>query len=116
MRIGSLVFLLAVPMLAQSTPPATLEIDGAFLAQVKSHPNPAILDAVHAEADEAMAVGPYSVMDEDETPPSGDKHDYMSLAPYWWPDPAKPNGLPYIRRRWRDRSRTLQDSRQHRIQ
>ena len=98
MRIGSLVFLLAVPMLAQSTPPATLEIDGAFLAQVKSHPNPAILDAVHAEADEAMAVGPYSVMDEDETPPSGDKHDYMSLAPYWWPDPAKPNGLPYIRK------------------
>jgi len=22
----------------------------------------------------------------------------MSLAPYWWPDPSKPNGLPYIRK------------------
>jgi hypothetical protein len=22
----------------------------------------------------------------------------MSLAPYWWPDPKSPNGLPYIRR------------------
>jgi hypothetical protein len=22
----------------------------------------------------------------------------MSLAPYWWPNPATPNGLPYIRR------------------
>jgi hypothetical protein len=22
----------------------------------------------------------------------------MTQAPYWWPDPAKPNGLPYIRR------------------
>jgi hypothetical protein len=32
------------------------------------------------------------------TPPSGDKHDYMSQAPYFWPDPKSPNGLPYIRR------------------
>jgi len=40
----------------------------------------------------------YSVMNKSQTPPSGDKHDYMSQAPYWWPDPAKPNGLPYIRR------------------
>jgi hypothetical protein len=31
-------------------------------------------------------------------PPSGDKHDYFSLSPYWWPDPAKADGLPYIRR------------------
>jgi len=31
------------------------------------------------------------------TPPSGDKHDYMSQAPYFWPDPSKPKGLPYIR-------------------
>ena len=31
-------------------------------------------------------------------PPSGDKHDYMSFGPYWWPDPSKPDGLPYIRR------------------
>jgi hypothetical protein len=31
-------------------------------------------------------------------PPSGNKHDYFSLSPYWWPDPSKPNGLPYIRR------------------
>jgi len=22
-------------------------------------------------------------------PPSGDKHDYMSLAPYFWPDSSK---------------------------
>ena len=31
-------------------------------------------------------------------PPSGDKHDYMSFGPYWWPDPTKADGLPYIRR------------------
>lgn len=36
-------------------------------------------------------------MDKSLTPPSGNKHDYMSVAPYWWPDPSKPDGLPYIR-------------------
>ncbi len=30
--------------------------------------------------------------------PSGDKHDYLSLSPYWWPDTTKPVGLPYVRR------------------
>ena len=36
--------------------------------------------------------------DEGKTPASGDKHDYMSQARYFWPDPAKPDGLPYINR------------------
>jgi Alginate lyase len=40
----------------------------------------------------------YSVMNKKQLPPSGDKHDYFSQSPYWWPDPAKPDGLPYIRR------------------
>jgi hypothetical protein len=56
------------------------------------------LDALRAEADELLKLEPLSVMQKPQTPPSGSKHDYMSLAPYWWPDPAKPNGLPYIRR------------------
>jgi len=30
--------------------------------------------------------------------PTGDKHDYVSMGPYWWPDPSKPDGLPYIRK------------------
>ena len=28
--------------------------------------------------------------------PSGSLHDYFSQGPYFWPDPASPNGLPYI--------------------
>jgi hypothetical protein len=28
--------------------------------------------------------------------PSGDKHDYVSISAYWWPDPRKPNGLPWV--------------------
>jgi hypothetical protein len=41
---------------------------------------------------------PVSVMDKAFVPSSGSKHDYMSLAPYFWPDPTKADGLPYIRK------------------
>jgi hypothetical protein len=40
----------------------------------------------------------YSVLDKRQIPPSGDKHDYMSQGPYWWPDSTKKDGKPYIRR------------------
>jgi hypothetical protein len=50
------------------------------------------------DADKALKFGPVSVMEKKNDPPSGDKHDYMSLAPYFWPDPSKPDGLPYIRK------------------
>src|SRR5215203_2143456 len=39
-----------------------------------------------------------SIVSKQATPPSGDKHDYMSQAPYFWPNPKTSNGLPYIRR------------------
>src|SRR5437660_9818736 len=50
------------------------------------------------EAQKALSEGPFSVVIKSVTPPSGDKHDYMTQAPYFWPDPKSPNGLPYIRR------------------
>lgn len=50
------------------------------------------------DADKALKFGPVSVMEKKNDPPSGDRHDYMSLAPYHWPDPSKPDGLPYIRK------------------
>jgi hypothetical protein len=53
---------------------------------------------LRARADKALAQTPVSVVDDAMVPPSGDRHDYMSAGPYWWPDPAKPDGLPYIRR------------------
>ena len=50
------------------------------------------------QADQALQTGPYSVMDKSFTPPSGDKHDYMSIGPYWWPNPDTEDGLPYIQK------------------
>lgn len=58
---------------------------------------PAYEQLLH-DADSLLGYKPVSVMQKKDIPPSGNKHDYMSLAPYWWPDPNKPNGLPYIRR------------------
>jgi hypothetical protein len=73
------------------------------LAQVKQQilaGNKSLLPAfekLQREADQALHAGPFSVMDKPFTPPSADKHDYMSLAPYWWPNPETEDGLPYIR-------------------
>ncbi len=39
-----------------------------------------------------------SVMDKNQLAASGDKHDYLSLSPYFWPNPATSNGLPYVYR------------------
>lgn len=58
---------------------------------------PALMQLL-TEADAAMKAGPFSVMQKERVPPSGNRHDYMSLAPYWWPDSSKPGGLPYIRK------------------
>lgn len=50
------------------------------------------------DAGMSLQFGPVSVMEKTKVPPSGDKHDYMSLAPYHWPDTTKASGLPYIRK------------------
>ncbi|MBB5634501.1 hypothetical protein HDE68_000386 [Pedobacter cryoconitis] len=57
-----------------------------------------LADLVISKADALLSVKPKSVMDKSSTPPSGSKHDYMSQAPYFWPDPSQPNGTPYIRK------------------
>ncbi len=53
--------------------------------------------ALVKKADDALKVAPLSVTQKSRVAPSGDPHDYASTAPYFWPDPAKPDGLPYIR-------------------
>ena len=94
---------------AEKIPPApkippTLLMNGRMLAESKQRIlagdaalQPAFSNLLK-DAEKAMTGGPYSVMNKNTTPPSGDKHDYTSLARYWWPDPSKPDGLPYIQR------------------
>ncbi|MBV6641198.1 MAG: alginate lyase family protein [Cyclobacteriaceae bacterium] len=54
--------------------------------------------SIISSADEMMDEGPYSVLQKTFTPPSGNKHDYMSMGIYWWPNPETQDGLPYIRK------------------
>lgn len=68
-------------------------------AQLAAH-DPSVQRALKnllGDADALLSAKPLSVVDKNQTPPSGDKHDYMSVAPYFWPDPTKSNGLPYVR-------------------
>jgi hypothetical protein len=50
------------------------------------------------QAEAALKRERYSVVDKPRAAGSGDKHDYLSIGPYWWPDASKPDGQPYRRR------------------
>jgi hypothetical protein len=58
-----------------------------------------------ARAEASLSLGPYAVTDKAKLAPSGDPHDYLSLARYWWPNPDTADGLPYV---WRDGQVNLQ--------
>ena len=49
-------------------------------------------------ADKLLGSQAFSVVNKTGIPPSKDKHDYMSIGPYWWPNPETDDGLPYIRK------------------
>lgn len=46
----------------------------------------------------ALAAPVVRITDKPQPPPSGDLRDYVSYARYWWPDPARPDGKPFLRR------------------
>ena len=56
------------------------------------------LAALRLAASQALATPVLSVTFKQRLAPSGDPHDYLSMGPYWWPDPTSPDGQPYIRR------------------
>lgn len=100
-----LISALVAATAAQTSPPtARLFLDRAHLQKVietakRGDPEAKrAIEALEEDARKALSFAPVSVMDKTTTPPSGDKHDYMSQAPYWWPDPSKSDGRPYIRK------------------
>ena len=98
------LFPLLVAMADAAPLPRVFSLDPQRLADAKARVaanDPALAPALgrlQREADKALRAKPTSVMDKPKTPPSGDKHDYLSLAPYSWPNPEKPDGLPWINR------------------
>ncbi|MFI5590413.1 alginate lyase family protein [Amycolatopsis sp. NPDC051758] len=93
-----------------ASPPHTIVTDGAKLAGIKqalrsghaSTPQRDALKVLLDKANTALTAGPWSVVDKPSAPPSGDKHDYLSQAPYQWASqpktPENPQGCPYVNR------------------
>lgn len=75
--------------------PQVLAANKAALAAGDAALQPA-LHRLLAEANRALEQKPMSVMDKAEAPPSGDKHDFSSWAPYYWRDTNSP-GSKYVR-------------------
>ena len=93
-----------LPVATSAEVPRVYLLDGDYLGSVRMRIengdrqfDPA-LESLRNNANRALRAGPFSVVNKDTVPPSGDKHDYMSLAPYWWPNPDAKDGLPYIHR------------------
>jgi len=75
--------------------PKTTVLSGATLVTVQnqlahgaSAEQKKALTRLLQSADGYLTTGPWSVVDKQTFPPSQDKHDYMSQAPYWWPADA----------------------------
>ena len=102
---GSLVWALIRPAAAVETAavpprvfladPTTLVANKAALAAGDASFQPA-LHHLLADADRRLRQKAPSVMDKDQIPPSGDKHDFISQAPYFWKDTNSPDGK-YVR-------------------
>jgi hypothetical protein len=76
--------------------PSTLVASKSALANGNTTLRP-VLNHLLANADALLAQKPSSVMDKTQLPPSGDKHDYLSQAPYFWRDTNSTDGK-YITR------------------
>lgn len=84
--------------------PKTFFIDSNLLAQAKkifqSNESKGLIvpevTRLIQQANTYLKSKPTSVMDKEEAAPSGNKHDFLSLTPYRWPNPDTENGLPYV--------------------
>ena len=56
------------------------------------------LSDLRRRCDSLLPVPNPHVMMKRAVPASGDRHDYMSLSRYYWPDPGSADGFPYVRR------------------
>jgi hypothetical protein len=88
----------------QPKPPRVFIMDGEALAALreaiaeKPEDYQQSMELLRREADAYLNVQPWTITTKTLLPPSGDKHDYESQGPYWWPNPDTKDGLPYIRR------------------
>ncbi len=95
--------ILLLTVLTDAQSPAVIVMNANRLSELKKikqrdNETAKMVSALQKRADSLLSMKPLSVMDKEFIPVSGNKHDYMSQAPYFWYDSSKPNGLPYKRR------------------
>ncbi|MGK3113550.1 alginate lyase family protein [Candidatus Pantoea formicae] len=104
-RVGGLLagLILAASCQAQSRSLAFLSLEDMQLTRTALQQHSAAPQTEQAwlelkrEADRALEQPDATVMRKWMLPPSGSRHDYLSLSAYWWPDASKADGLPWIR-------------------
>ncbi len=107
-KINRFVFVLFVLTLLGGEGYAThfIRLDSSSLAKVKQSLQNGTASArtlrayeeLIKEADHLLTIDNPTVVDKTIVPPTGDKHDYLSISRYWWPDQESPDGLPWIRK------------------
>ena len=81
------------------TIPRTLLLVSLLASAAAAEPyylNATQIAALAAEAPKALKAPLTTVAEKTQLPASGDVHDYISYARYYWPDPTKPDGLPFV--------------------
>ncbi len=70
-----------------------------FLLEVRAiEPSDPAFKKIDRDAHKALGAKVDSIVTKQAMPPSEDKHDYMSQAPYFWRNPNTATGFPYVRR------------------
>ncbi len=94
-------FLVAYVLIAVSVSAHVGVWDFDYMKSLRESSDPAMVDARKAiarAADKVLEEEPATVLEQKSVAPSGNKHDYYSMARYWWPNPKTENHLPYIRK------------------
>ena len=110
-KFVNLIFVIIVLLLSGqilvAQPPRVFLLDASLLEQRKQqifdtkNPDPSYTLAIgklEKEAKKILKTEFLSIVTKGAVPPSGDKHDYMSQAPYFWRNPKTADGFPYIRK------------------
>jgi hypothetical protein len=79
---------------AEGLPPAFVNIGPPVKVNVAAIDRDRILKA----AEEALTAAPTTITSSQAQLSEGGPNDFYSNADYFWPDPSKPNGLPYLQR------------------
>jgi len=80
--------------------PKTITFNGKELKKMKAEADPEapLTQNLRTLAEKFLLERPYCVVARTLKALSGNAHDYMSMGPYWWPNPDTESGLPYVRR------------------